>query len=114
DLSPQVVLAQPGYAKDADVERARHVVALRISGEREAQKCCARVRRLPSIDADERGDPHMPTGFLERFANGGGGQRFSELEMARRLIDPRAVSRLLLDEEKTALRSTTVAIVIVG
>src|SRR5690349_675256 len=98
-----IVVRQPQRAQDARIERPVRLVTPRRCGEGEANECHAAIRRFPLINTDERRRIDAPGGFLERLARRRADDRLASLDVSRRLVEPRAVARLFLDQEEAPI-----------
>ena len=99
-LSCQIFVAQPQCSNDADIERPLRVMTPRVRRKRKADERRLALRRLPTINADERSGRDVPPGLLERFPDRGRGKRLAKFEMTGGLVDSRAVSRLFFNDEE--------------
>ena len=103
----------PQRALDALVQRARGVVPYGFGGEGETQVMAACLG-LPLVGADERGQAHVPAGFLARFAQRGIDQAFVGLQVAGGLVEDQRPSTRSSTTSNRPSRTTTVATVTSG
>src|SRR5256885_1272044 len=96
----ELVVSEPQRAEDALVESALRIVPDNIGGGSKTDERSGRIRRLPAIDAEERGGCDPIARLLHGFAHSGVDKTLARFEMAGRLVQPHAGARLFFYEQK--------------
>ncbi|GAO25612.1 serine hydroxymethyltransferase [Alicycliphilus sp. B1] len=103
----QFVGREPHGAHDAVVERTPGVVRAHAAGEGDAQVgdvvARARAPEAVQVHAHQGRGLEVVGGFLEHLAHAGIDGRFARVQVARGIVQPQPVRRVLLDEQETPL-----------